>query len=98
MIHEAPRGAVISYRPSRVPEFLSFLLTGALFTGALLATFGLALADDGDRDRGDEGGYYYDRYALPYVKRYAPPDTAPGTFDEPAHGNDAPRGPGDQDD
>jgi hypothetical protein len=88
MIRNEP--AVISYRPSPMPAFFSFLLTGAVFTGALLATFSHALAGDGDR--GDAGGYYYDRYALPYVKRYAPPDTAPGTFNEPQHGNDAPRG------
>ena len=93
MNYEAPRGAVISYRPSPMPGFFSFFLTGALFMGALLLTFGHALADGGDRG---EGGYYYDRYALPYVKRYAPPDTAPGTFDEPVHGNDAPGDSGDQ--
>lgn len=91
MTHPARRGAVISHRPSPIPGVLSFILTGALFTGALLATFAHALADD----RG-AGNYYYDRYALPYVKRYAPPDTAPGTFDERANGTDVPRGSGDQ--
>ena len=30
----------------------------------------------------DEGRYYYDRYALPYVKAYAPPNTAPGTYEQ----------------
>jgi hypothetical protein len=44
MTHGAPRGAVISYRESRMPAFLSFLLTGALFMGAFLAMFGQALA------------------------------------------------------
>ena len=77
MSNQAPHGAVISYRPSNMPAYLSFLLTGALFMGAFLAMFGQALADD----RGEaEGNYYYDRYALPYVKEYAPPDTAPGTY------------------
>ena len=77
MTHRAPHGAVISYRPSNMPAYLSFLLTGALFMAAFLAMFGQALADD----RGEaEGNYYYDRYALPYVKAYAPPNTAPGTY------------------
>jgi len=66
---------VIAYTPSRLPGIFSFLLTGALFTAALLLTFSQALADDPD-----EGRYYYDRYALPYVKAYAPPNTAPGTY------------------
>lgn len=66
---------VIAYTPSRLPGIFSFLLTGALFTAALLMSFGQVLADDGD-----DGRYYYDRYALPYVKAYAPPDTAPGTY------------------
>jgi hypothetical protein len=35
---------VISYMPSRLPAILSFALTGALFTAALLLTFGQALA------------------------------------------------------
>jgi hypothetical protein len=77
MTHQAPRGAVISYRPSNMPGIFSFLLTGALFLGALLAMFSHARADDGGEA---EGNYYYDRYALPYVKAYAPPDTAPGTY------------------
>ncbi len=56
-------------------------------TFALLAAFGHALADD----RGDAtGNYYYDRYALPWVKAYAPPDTAPGTYDERANGTHIP--------
>ncbi|ODS03219.1 hypothetical protein AUC71_01105 [Methyloceanibacter marginalis] len=66
---------VIAYTPSRMPAIFSFLLTGALFTAALLMSFGQVLADDGD-----DGRYYYDRYALPYVKAYAPPNTAPGTY------------------
>jgi len=81
-------GVVISYAPSRMPGFLSFLLTAALFLGAFLLTFGQAFADDRNTDpTGDPtGNYYYDRYALPYVKRYAPPDTAPGTYS--SHDND----------
>jgi len=39
-----PNSVVISYRPSAMPAFFSFLLTGALFMGAFLATFGQALA------------------------------------------------------
>jgi len=84
---------LISYLPSAMPAFFSFLLTGALFMGALLATFGHALA--GDRG-GDDGGYYYDRYALPYVKRYAPPNTAPGTYGRSDDG-EYPRGSNDDD-
>ena len=77
MPNRAPRGAVISHPPSSMPAIFSFLLTGALFMAAFLAMFGQALADD----RGEaEGNYYYDRYALPYVQAYAPPDTAPGTY------------------
>ena len=72
----------------------SFPLTGALFTLVLLATFGQALA--GDRNEGDEGGYYYDHYALPWVKEYAPPDTAPGTFDEHANDKAVPHDSGDE--
>ena len=68
-------GVIISTTPSRMPGIFSFALTGALFTGALLMTFGHALADDRD-----DGRYYYDKYALPYVKAYAPRDTAPGTY------------------
>jgi hypothetical protein len=75
---------VISYAPSRMPGFFSFLLTAALFVGAFLLAFGHALADDRNTDPtgNPTGNYYYDRYALPYVKRYAPPDTAPGTYGE----------------
>ncbi|MGK2923592.1 MAG: hypothetical protein ACSLE4_12575 [Methyloceanibacter sp.] len=62
---------VIAYTPSRMPAIFSFLLTGALFTAALLMSFGHALANDRD-----DGRYYYDQYALPYVKAYA----APGTY------------------
>jgi len=70
-------GVVISEIPNRMPGVFSFALTGALFMGAFLLTFGQALAGD----RGEAAGnYYYDRYALPYVKAYAPPDTAPGTY------------------
>jgi|GEM_PF-4060155 len=70
-------GAVISEIPNRMPGLFSFALTGALIMGGFLLTFGQALAGD----RGDAAGnYYYDRYALPYVKAYAPPDTAPGTY------------------
>jgi len=35
---------VISYTPSRLPAVFSFVLTGALFTAALLLTFGQTLA------------------------------------------------------
>jgi hypothetical protein len=41
------------------------------------------------------GNYYYDRYALPWVRAYAPPNTAPGTFDERSNGTRVPRGTGD---
>lgn len=68
---------VIAYTPSRMPGIFSFLLTGALFTAALLLTFTQATADDSDAGR-----TYYDRYALPWVKAYAPPNTAPGTYDQ----------------
>jgi len=75
-------GVVISYAPSRMPGILSFVLTAALFLSAFLATFAHALADDRNTNpTGDPvGNYYYDRYALPWVQRYAPPDTAPGTY------------------
>jgi hypothetical protein len=73
---------VISYTPSRMPQVLSFVLTAALFLGAFLLTFGHALADDRNTNpTGDPvGNYYYDRYALPWVRAYAPPNTAPGTY------------------
>lgn len=75
-----------------IPAQLSYQIIGALLTFALLATFGQAFADD----RGDAtGNYYYDRYALPWVKAYAPPDTAPGTYDERANGTHIPRGTSD---
>jgi len=82
----------MSHRARTMPAYFAFPLTAALLTGALLATFGHAYAGEGDRG-GDEGGYYYDRYALPYVKRYAPPDTAPGTFDEHSKDNDGEKAP-----
>jgi hypothetical protein len=41
---------VISYTPSRMPGFFSFLLTAALFLGAFLLTFGQAFADDRNTD------------------------------------------------
>lgn len=66
---------VISYTPSRMPGIFSFVLTGALFTAALLLSLGHALANDGD-----DGGYYYDKYARPWVRAYAPANTAPGTY------------------
>lgn len=71
---------IIAHRSSNMPSIFSFLLTGALITGAFLLTFSQALADDRD------DAYYYDRYALPWVKAYAPPNTAPGTFDRSYHG------------
>lgn len=80
-------GVVISETPNHMPGIFSFVLTGALFTGALLLTFGQALADD--RDATDN--YYYDRYALPWVKAYAPPNTAPGTYTRDSEG-EYPRG------
>jgi hypothetical protein len=86
----------MSHRARTIPTYFAFPLTAALLTGALLATFGHALAGEGDRGEG-EGGYYYDRYALPYVKRYAPPDTAPGTFDEHPNSTNVPKDSGDQD-
>jgi hypothetical protein len=81
-------GVVISEVPNRVPGVVSFALTGALCTGAFLLTFGAALA----AGRGEAAGnYYYDRYALPYVTAYAPPDTAPGTYGR-ADDGEFPRG------
>lgn len=69
-----------------MPAQITFLLTMASFLGAFLVTFASAQADD----RG-EGNYYYDRYALPWVKAYAPPDTAPGTYGR-ADDGEYPRG------
>jgi hypothetical protein len=70
--------ATMSHRARTMPAYVSFYvsfpLTAALLTGALLASFGHALADE------RTGNYYYDRYALPWVKAYAPPNTAPGTY------------------
>jgi len=57
---------VITYTPSRWPGIFSFLLTGALFTAALLLTFTQSFADDRD-----EGRHCYDRDALPYVMMMA---------------------------
>ncbi len=73
-------GVVISYAPSRMPGFLSFLLTAALFLGAFLLTFGQAFADDRNTDpTGDPtGNYYYNRYALPYVKALRPAEHRAG--------------------
>ena len=88
----------MSQRTRNTLSHLSFPLTAALLTLVLLATFGQALA--GDRDEGiksDEGRYYYDRYARPWVKEYAPPNTAPGTYDEHADDKNAPHGSDDQD-
>jgi hypothetical protein len=48
---------VIAYTPSRLPGILSFLLTAALFTAALLLTFSQAHADDRD-----DGRYFSARY------------------------------------
>jgi len=89
---------VISRAPSRVPEILSFVLTAALFLGAFLLTFGHALADNRDTDPTGNatGNYYYDHYALPYVERYAPPDTAPGTYGEHDNNDQSQHGSQDQ--
>ena len=91
-------GVVISHAPSRVPQVLSFVLTAALFLGAFLLTFGHAIADDRNTDPtgNPTGNYYYDRYALPYVKRYAPPDTAPGTYGEHDNQGESEHGSQDQ--
>jgi hypothetical protein len=88
-------GVVISYAPSRMPAVLSFVLTAALFLGAFLATFAHALADDRNTDPTGNatGNYYYDRYALPYVKRYAPPDTASGTYSDHDAGGEKTQAP-----
>jgi len=54
---------VIAYTPSRWPGIFSFLLTGALFTAALLLTFSQSFADDRD--------------ALPYVMMMAHARSSP---------------------
>ena len=82
----------MSQRTRKTLGHLSFPLTAALLTFVLLATFGQALAGEGD-----EGGYYYDRYALPWVKKYAPPDTAPGTYGGHSDHQKTPHDSGDQD-
>jgi hypothetical protein len=90
-------GAVISYAPSRMLAVLSFVLTAALFLGVFLATFAHALADDRNDPTGDAtGNYYYNRYALPWVRAYAPPDTAPRTYGRRDNDGEYPRGTGDR--
>jgi hypothetical protein len=86
----------MSHRARITFAHLSFPLTAAVFTFALLATAGTALA--AVHDPQGPGSSYYNRYALPWVRKYAPPNTAPGTYGDQDQNkdDDRPQGSSDQ--